>query len=236
MPELAQRCIKSWRKNCPDYEIVRWDESNFDVNICAFSRNAYESGKYAFVSDVARLYALYSYGGIYLDTDEEIIKPLDIFTQHRAFAGLEDDNYIAFGLFGAEKGHPWIGLILNFYLSSDVVFNIDSMDSVTIPRIGTNITMEKYNWRPNGLHQVLEDDLHIYPRDYFCAFDTSNGLPNVTVNTYGVHHYSGSWVSLQVRKRKAIVQWVRRTLGDKATERLLKFRKAIKNFVKPKAS
>ena len=108
LPPLALKCIESWKKYCPDYEIKIWDESNFDININKYATEAYEAKKWAFVSDVARLWVLYNYGGIYMDTDLEVIKPLDEFLYHKAFSGFEDEVNIPTGIIASEKNNNWI--------------------------------------------------------------------------------------------------------------------------------
>ena len=115
LSEMEMKCIASWRKNCPDYEIKRWDESNFDIHINQYVQEAYEAKKWAFVSDYARLYLLSEYGGIYMDTDVEIVQNLDRFLVHNAFTGFEDDNHIPTAIMGAEKGHRWIKYLLSYY-------------------------------------------------------------------------------------------------------------------------
>ena len=118
LPKLAKRCIESWKKYCPDYEIICWDESRFDVNYNQFSHDAYKAGKWAFVSDVARLYIIYHYGGIYLDTDVELTGSLDAFLTNQAFMGTEPDGLVATGLgFGAEKHLQVIREMLDEYSS-----------------------------------------------------------------------------------------------------------------------
>ena len=104
MPSLAVKCLSSWEKYCPDYELVRWDETNFDVNCCDYVREAYEAKKWAFVSDYARLKALVENGGVYMDTDVEVIRPIDEFLRHEAFSGFETDRMIPTGIMACEKG------------------------------------------------------------------------------------------------------------------------------------
>ena len=103
MPVLADKCIKSWKKYCPDYEIIEWNEENFDINCCDYVREAYENRKFAFVTDYVRLYAMYTYGGIYMDTDVELLKPLDSFLQDAAFIGFENKESIATAIIGCNK-------------------------------------------------------------------------------------------------------------------------------------
>ena len=112
---LAEKCIESWKKYCPDYEIVRWDESNFDVNQNQYCKEAYENKKWAFVSDYIRLKVLYEEGGIYMDTDVEVVKPLDKFLSNPAFSGFENDTMIPTGIIASEKNNPWVDKLLKKY-------------------------------------------------------------------------------------------------------------------------
>ncbi|MBQ7220120.1 MAG: hypothetical protein IJS28_03985 [Synergistaceae bacterium] len=115
LPELAQKCLASWKKYCPDYELMRWDESNFDVNCCDYVREAYAAKKWAFVSDYARLKALVDFGGVYMDTDMEVLRPIDEFLDNEAFAGLESRNAISCGIMGCQKGFVPFAEIMEEY-------------------------------------------------------------------------------------------------------------------------
>ena len=115
LPELAKKCIASWKLYCPDYEIKEWNESNFDLNYCDYVREAYDSKNWAFVSDVARLYALVTEGGIYMDTDVEVIKPLDNLLKYHAVSGFETETTIPTGLIAGEKENPMLKELLYEY-------------------------------------------------------------------------------------------------------------------------
>lgn len=122
--ELIENCIKSWKKYAPNFEIIEWNESNFNVNKYLYSQQAYESKKYAFVSDVARFDILYNQGGIYLDTDVELIKPIDEFLDNRLFMGYDQKDLVASGLImGAEKGHPLLQKIISFYQNNSFLLS-----------------------------------------------------------------------------------------------------------------
>ncbi len=113
LPDLVQKCIASWQEHCPEYEIIRWDESNFDLNCCDYVKEAYQAQKWAFVSDVARLYALVTYGGIYMDTDMELLKPLDDILQYEAISGFESNCRISAGLLSCHAKHPFFQELLH---------------------------------------------------------------------------------------------------------------------------
>ena len=123
LPELAKKCIESWKKFCPDYQIIEWNESNFDLNINTYVKEAYTAEKWAFVSDVARLYALVNYGGIYMDTDVEVLKPLDDILNFKAVSGFETKERIPTGMMACEKGHPLFEEFLREYNEAHFIKN-----------------------------------------------------------------------------------------------------------------
>ena len=131
LPPLAKKCIESWKKFCPDYEIVEWNETNFDVNQNIYTKEAYENKKWAFVSDYVRLYALYHHGGIYMDTDVEVLKNLDDYLNHDAFSGFESSNAIPTGIIGAKKGNYHIKQLLNEYNDRHFILPNGEMDLTT---------------------------------------------------------------------------------------------------------
>ncbi|MBV7413740.1 glycosyltransferase family 32 protein [Aeromonas sp. sif2433] len=193
LPELAVSCIKSWETHLPDYEIVMWNEDNFDINSNRYTKEAYEAKKYAFVTDYVRLYVLYHHGGIYMDTDVEVIKPLDQFLKHRAFTGCEDDMMCVTGTMASEKGHKWIEELLLDYNDRAFILPGGNFDNTPNTKVITNTTMRNYNWRPRNEHQILREDLNIYPFDVFCAKEWRTRKITVTENTHTIHHFSASW-------------------------------------------
>lgn len=200
LPELAEKCIQSWKQHCPDYKIIRWDESNFNLNCNRYVKEAYEAKKWAFVTDYVRLFALYHHGGIYMDTDVEVLKPLDKFLEHRAFTGCENEEMCVTGTMAAEKGHKWLEDLLNYYKDKKFILWDGSLNTKTNTKIITETTICKYGWIPKNEYQVLKEGLHIYPFDYFCAKDWNDGQVYITDRTYTVHHFSGSWHSEKEKK------------------------------------
>ena len=142
MPAQLKKYIKSWKKYCSDYEIKLWNEENFDINSNQYVKEAYENKKYAFVTDYVRLFALYNYGGIYMDTDVEILKPLDGFVQNKAFFGFESKDYIQTALIGSEPSHPIIKEFLDYYWYSHFINNSDECDTTTNVKIITKILIQ----------------------------------------------------------------------------------------------
>ena len=193
LPELAQKCIASWEKYCPDYEIIRWDESNFDLNYNDYVREAYEAKKWAFVSDVARLYALVNYGGIYMDTDTELLKPLDGLLHYEAVAGFESETHIAAGLMGCQAGQELIFELLHDYDGTHFIRPDGSYDLTTIVVRITDIC-QKYSFIPNNTLQTVKG-FTLLPKDYLYPMDYITRGITTTDRTLALHHYAGSWLS-----------------------------------------
>jgi hypothetical protein len=195
-PALIKRCIESWKKYLPDFEIIEWNEENFDVvNSIEFVKRNYLKKNYAYVSDYVSLYAIYSQGGIYLDTDCEIIRNLDDFLCNEAFAGMELD-YMGIGLFGAVAGHPWVEEILKYY--QGITYEIGGKEEIIGPYIFTLIS-EEHGFKKENVHQDLNNGVHVYPSEYFTPKNWCNFNINLTKNSYAIHHFYGSWVSLDAR-------------------------------------
>jgi len=193
MPKLATKCINSWRDYLSDFELKLWNEDNFDINGNQYVKEAYNAKKFAFVSDYVRLYALYHYGGIYMDTDVEVIKPLNQFLKHRAFSGCEDENNCLTGTMGSESKHPWIERLLSEYADKKFILTGGSLDTTTNVTRATRIMMKEYGWVPKDQYQELRDDLHIYPSEYFCAKNYETNEIKITEKTHTIHHFAGSW-------------------------------------------
>ena len=180
--ERIEKCLESWRKL--GYEIIEWNEDNFDVDLCDFSREAYSKGKWAYVADVARFWVLYHEGGIYMDTDVEVYKSLDEFLD-KAFIGFEDGSYLSTAVIGAEKGNPAIKMILDFYMASDFIEYPIWTDYIayeeTSPCMATNV-MSLLGLERNGKEQKLKH-FNVYPNSYFHTKDEG----------YTYHSFGGSW-------------------------------------------
>ena len=193
LPELAQKCIASWKKYCPDYEIIEWNESNFDINCCDYVREAYEAKKWAFVSDVARLYALVNYGGIYMDTDVEVLRPLDDLLKYEAVSGFEAKDRIPTGLMACRDGQPLFCELLHDYDNAHFIKSDGTYDTTTnVTRI-TNICL-KYGLRLDNTLQTV-NGFTLLPYDYLCPKNSLTNVLTITENTYVIHHFDGSWLS-----------------------------------------
>lgn len=189
-PKLAQKCIASWKKFCPDYEIIEWNEDNFDLNENAYVRYCYENKKWAFLSDYVRLAVVCREGGIYFDTDVELIAPMDALLEHEAFYAFENDNYVATGLgFGAEANHVTIQKMVAEYApfspKSGETFNF-----IGCPTLNTNALIP-LGLKRNGAYQTVAGAV-ILPQDYMNPYEDATGRLNKTANTVSIHWYSKS--------------------------------------------
>lgn len=219
-PKIFYKCIESWKKFCPDYEIKEWNEENFDVNINKYTKQAYEKKKYAFVSDYARFYILYNYGGIYLDIDVEILKKIDELLSNNMFLGFEDLNYVNPGLImGAKKNDNTIRDILDIYDK----FEGFPEYSHTICNITTDYLVDNKNLDVNSNEIQNLDGLTVYPMEYFCACDLITKKIKPTKNTYTVHHYNASWLPMKEKIKNFIRKVVYTILGRNNYNKLKKY-------------
>ncbi len=209
LPKLAKKCMASWKKYCPDYEIIKWNEHNFDINYCSYTKEAYEMGKYAFVSDVARLYALVNQGGIYMDFDVEIIRPIDAFLKYKAFSGFETDDIIQTGIMACEQNFNLFKECLLEYEQLHFIKKDGSFDITPNTYRITN-TCVKYGLQLNNTEQNIKNCL-IFPKDYFCPKNYNIQKLIITENTYSIHHFYGSWYTLQMKTYNLLVK----IFGDK---------------------
>lgn len=232
-PKLAEKCIKSWKTYCPDYEIIEWNENSFDIaGAPLYVRQAYEAKKWAFVTDYVRLYAMVNYGGIYMDTDVELIGSLDRFLDNRAFSGFENERDIPTGIMASEKDFPMFLDLLHYYDSAAFVKEDGSYDLTTNVSTITAYCLEK-GLVQNNTFQIV-DGFSLYPNDVFCPLDLDTRKVKRTNNTVAIHWFSGSWVSPEEKKKaekelkanrrmeiKASTHnAVKRIIGEKAYSRL----------------
>lgn len=238
LPESAKKCIKSWKKYCPDYEIVEWNESNYDFMSIPYAKEAYEAKKWGFVPDHARLDIIYQHGGIYLDTDVEIVRPFDPLLTLHGFAGFQDENFVALGLgFGAEAGNPVIGELMRAYEGLHFINAAGEPDLTPSPRLNTDALVRQCGLAANGEYQELES-FTVFPPEYFCPRSFEDGILRKTKNTYSIHHFDASWFSEEsrqklreswrrrqkrvrkLRRRKVFGGFFRRLFGDARWEKI----------------
>lgn len=193
LPQDALQCIESWRRFCPDYEIIEWNESNTDLNQCQYAIQAYGAKKWAFVSDYARVYALVNYGGIYLDTDVELTKSLDSLLADKAFAGFESNGSVSTAIMACEKGFSVFEKMLADYHRRSFIREDGSYDLTTNVILFTQ-ECKFWGFELNGIRQNIKS-FAIYPSDWFCPKSYETGEMHSTENTHAIHHFSGTWLS-----------------------------------------
>ena len=209
--KLVLKCIESWHKYCPDYEFYEWNENSFPIDKYPYAKYCFSIKNYAFLSDFVRLLVVYENGGIYLDTDVEVIKSLNGLLENTAYFGLETKDYINTGLgFGAEKGARIIKEMIDEYMNRSSNNTGDYLlEKCTL--MNTRV-IERYGFQKNGNQQYILE-ASILPIDYFNPYDDPTGILKITDNTYSIHWYSKSWM----KKRKVIRSWL-----TKPIHRLLK--------------
>ena len=210
LPELALKCIESWKKYCPDYEIIRWDESNTDLNANSYIHEAFECRKWAFITDFVRLKALYEQGGIYMDTDVQVISSLDGFLENKGFSGFENEHQVPTGIMASEAGNKFIGHLLEFYKDAHFIKADGKPDTTTNVDIITRMAVAKGLKLDNTLQTV--DDFTFYPKDFFCPKDSRTLKTHLTSNTATIHHFAGSWENPWILSVKRITKKV---LGER---------------------
>ena len=205
LPNEAKKCIESWKKFCPDYVIKEWNESNFPINQYLYAAEAFQKKKWAFVSDVVRLYALVTEGGIYLDTDVELVSSLNEFLTEIAFSGFESDMGVPTGLMGCECGYSLFKDLLDEYENIHFIRENGSLD------LTTNVTRITKACLKKGLIQNNQKQtiagFTLYPKEYFCPINLKSGKLETTQNTKAIHWFAGSWKS---EREKQIYQKARR--------------------------
>lgn len=220
-PDIVRKCIGSWEKILKDYEITEWNENNFDINSNTFVREAYEAGKFAFVSDYVRVYALYNQGGIYLDTDVEVFQPFDKFLHHESFWGFEQENYIATSTIGAKKENKLISQFLDSYRSKGFLEEDGSFHELTNVAIVTKI-LEDTGLKRDGRYQEIESIGVFYPQTYFSPYDYINIRKFITQETVTLHHFYKSWLPPSVRMKSSLKQFAAKCIGGDSIAKIRK--------------
>ena len=216
-PELARKCIASWKKFCPDYEIIEWNEGNFDVKQNGYTQMCYEEKKYAFRSDYVRLLVVAEYGGIYFDTDVELLKSLDQLLDHEAFFGFETPEYVASGLGFGSIAH---GTVIEAMLAEYEQLLDGQNGMIGCPRLNT-AALVKLGLVQNGKIQTIHNAV-IYPVSYFNPYESSTGRLIKTEDTISVHWYAATWMSKKQKLRSFISRPLHRIFGVDAFKRFQK--------------
>lgn len=202
-PVDIKRCMATWKKHLEGYKVIEWNESNFDIEQHPFVKAAYEAKKWAYVSDYIRAYAIYNYGGIYLDTDILLLDNFDDFLNHRAFVGFENPNYPFTAAFGAEKGHPLVKDMLDYYDELDT-YHFDFKNNNTISV--SDILINKYGCKIGNMYQVLKEGIAVYPDTILC---------NPSEKSVSIHVFTGTWLD----EKKAIARKINTFLKLRITNR-----------------
>ncbi len=216
------KCIESWKKYFPDWEIIEWNEDNFDINCNTYVRQAYAVKKWAFVSDYVRFWALKKYGGIYFDTDVEVIRSFKDILNKEAFVGFETDEFVNPGqvLYCKEPENNIINKTIEWYNQAHFLDDNGIQIHGTVCIIFTEI-LNEYGFKPTGELQTC-GNFTIFPKDYFCPFDDSTGVLKKTENTHSIHWYDKSWMPLSKILRNKITRIIHRYLGTDIKKKILK--------------
>lgn len=212
-PKDIQKCMNSWKKHLDGYEIKEWNETNFDINSHPFCKAAYEAKKWAYVSDYIRAYAIYNEGGIYLDTDVILLRNFDPYLKHDAFVGFENDTHPFTAVFGAQKKHPLLKKILDYYDKLDS-FNFDFKSNNTISV--SNILINDYNCKLGNKYQELKDGITVYPDYIFC---------NPSKDSVSIHVFTGTWLEDKKSLKYKIMKSIK--LNINSPKKAEKYRKYI---------
>lgn len=222
--KLILKCIESWKRYCPNYEIIEWNEDNFDIDSIPYVSEAYAAKKYAFVSDVARVMALYEYGGIYLDIDVEVLRTFDEILDRPVVLGFEEGNYIATSFMATEPRHGLYKEFLEYYETISFVTDDGTYNTYTNVQKITEMLECRGLQRNNSL-QVLQDGITIYPKEYFSPYDYINCIYEITPKSICVHHFYVSWMPWTSRVKKKIKQILVKVIGKHALVEIRRVRK-----------
>ncbi len=216
-PDLVLKCIQSWNDKLPDYEIRLWDKNSFDIHSVPWVEQACEAKKWAFAADYIRLYVLYNFGGIYLDSDVEVLKSFDDLLELPYFFGrehtpdkIENANSIEAATMGCEPGNEFIGKCLDYYKNKEFINRDGTLNTTTLPTILARVSAHFKT-------------LNILPMDYFSPKNTRTLALEITGNTYSVHHFNGSWHSLAQQKHVALRTKLCKIFGERFGEMLATF-------------
>ena len=203
-PSDIQKCIDSWKRILPDYEIWLWDTKRFDLSTSVWVTEAYDKKKYAFCADYIRMYALFNYGGVYLDSDVEVLRSFNDLLTLPYFIGYESKQYFEAAVIGAEKGNPFIGDVLAYYKDRHFVKENGSLDIQIMPEVMMNVTNSK--WKRvliNEISDFINDPtiINVFPYDWFSPIDSTGKryVLRVSKNTYCIHHFASAWVAWRVK-------------------------------------
>lgn len=232
-PDLIKKCMASWEKYLPEYEVVKWSEENFDVNCNDYVREAYENKKWAFITDYVRLYALYNYGGVYLDSDVEILKPIDEFLDCEAFSGFESKDSVPTAIMGSVKGQRFMGELLHDYDDRKLILEDGTVDMTSNTVVITQSCL-KHGLKQNGKKQTVEG-FTLYPPVYFCPNTIGRIVDKPSKKSYAIHHSAGSW-SDEANLNRTIPWKIKRYIGGRiraiiGTDNIIKLKLFLQKMI-----
>lgn len=232
LPASAKKYMQTWKKHLPDFEIKLWNEKNFDINYYPYAKEAYADGKFAFVADICRAHALYHEGGIYLDTDVEVLQSLVPLLEHTAFSGFEvstldiisdsKEVHTQMGVIGSKPHAVWIENIL----SSFKHLQYDKSNAVTINSIVDSIVIEQ-GFELKDEFQFIEEYLYLYPSACFIAKDYQTGIINTSSSTFCIHHYDATWLGFRIRAKTKLKHLLISTLKEGIFKKLIIIKRKI---------
>ena len=227
--EIVKKCIASWEAFCPDYTLLEWTEDNFDISTsCRYVVEAYSKKKWAFVSDYIRLKVLYDHGGIYLDTDMELLRNIDTFLEFRGFFCAESHYSISTAIIAAEPHAPWIKELLDEYEKEHFINRDGSLNELTNTKRVQRYLQIKYNYSWKKGQQELLPGLVVFPAEYFSPLNCYTGVLNMTNNTFAIHHYNNTWMSSMGKMKKKIKQIITRIIGEEKREKMAHIKDILK--------
>lgn len=220
MPQKYQQYIDGWRTLMPDYTFMLWNESNFDISVSRYATEANAYNKPGFVSDYIRVSVLEEYGGIYLDTDVEVLKPFDDLLDNEFFIGFENDANVGTAIIGSEPHHNFISGMKEFYLTQPFLKNgKPNMKMMPSTSYFTYFLHRDYGLKLKSVCQNLCDSqgskIAIYSEDYFSPLNFNSNKETITSNTYAVHRFANSWSSNSARRVQKFVNGVRKLVGKR---------------------
>lgn len=214
LSEQTKQYIETWKKHNPDFEIKEWNEKNVDLNSCKFVVEAYKNKKYAFVADFVRLKALKEYGGIWLDTDVEVIKPFKDLLSLNGFLGFENEAYTESAIMASSKNSEYINLLYDFYSNRSFIKK-NKMDQTPNTVIQSIFLKKYFGMKYKNKTQNLADELTVFTSDYFAPKDYTTGEITITENTYAIHNFAGSWFGKNANFFAKLLKGLRKIFGKK---------------------
>lgn len=231
-PTDIQKCLNSWKKKLPDYQIILWDAKKFDLNTSIWVKEAYKAKKYAFCADYIRLYALYNYGGIYLDSDVEVLRSYDELLNLPYFIGFESKQYFEAATIGSEKNNPFIKRILDYYENRHFINENGEQNITIMPKVMMEVIKDK--WEIKLINSLSEFDysdnvISVFNYDWFSPIDSTGKryVLRLTNNTYSIHHFASAWVDWKIKLMVKIFG-----LNSPIRLRLQSMAKKIRNKIK----